>query len=83
MAWSVQATNDLQGRGIPSACIVSESWREQAYNLADNVGVARGQIIVLPKDFSFWDDGYGHFQGHYRCYWLANDLLPYLGCRVH
>ena len=56
MAWSVQAANDLQKRGIPSVCVVTESWQEQAANLAENLGMGRGQVVVLPKDFSFWSD---------------------------
>ena len=35
-------------------CVVTESWEEQASNLAENLGIDRGQIVVLPKDFSFW-----------------------------
>ena len=37
-------------------CVVTESWQEQASNLAENLGMARGQLVVLPKDFSFWPD---------------------------
>ncbi len=37
-------------------CVVTESWQEQASNLAENLGMARGQMVVLPKDFSFWPD---------------------------
>src|SRR5262249_8495365 len=34
--------------------MVTGSWAESAYVFADNLGVAREQVVVLPSDFNMW-----------------------------
>ena len=37
-------------------CFGTESYRNEAYTIAQNLGLARDQLVILPEDFEWWKE---------------------------
>ncbi|MBI4308556.1 MAG: hypothetical protein HY684_07115, partial [Chloroflexi bacterium] len=54
--------------------MVTETFREQAYTISRNVGVARQQVVVLPGDFPYWPEE----QARAYAQWAVEELTQAL-----